>query len=129
MADIIQLRRDTAANWSSINPILADGEPGLNKDTNQIKYGDGVTAWNGLPYASGGGSSRIYNETPAGLLDGANTVFTTAGNFTAGTTAVFINGVRLKIGVAKDYTETGINQITLNFAPKSIHDILIDYDY
>ena len=39
MANRIQLRRDTSANWATINPILADGEPGLEIDTNKIKYG------------------------------------------------------------------------------------------
>jgi hypothetical protein len=52
MATRIKLRRDTAANWTSINPILASGEPGY--ETNSIKYkiGDGVTDWNSLPYFS-----------------------------------------------------------------------------
>lgn len=48
----IKLRRDTAANWTSANPVLAQAEPGLEIDTNSIKYGNGVTAWNSLPYAS-----------------------------------------------------------------------------
>ena len=48
----IKLRRDTAANWAAANPILAVAEPGLETDTNSIKYGNGVTAWNSLPYAS-----------------------------------------------------------------------------
>ncbi len=56
MADQIQLRRDTAANWSSANPTLAQGEPGLEIDTGKLKYGDGTTAWNSLPYF--GGSSH-----------------------------------------------------------------------
>jgi Major tropism determinant N-terminal domain len=51
MANRIQLRRDTAENWTSVNPILADGEPGLEWDTNKIKYGDGTTAWTSLGYA------------------------------------------------------------------------------
>ena len=50
MANRIQLRRDTTANWENINPILADGEPGYDIDNNQIKYGDGNTNWNSLPY-------------------------------------------------------------------------------
>lgn len=33
MADIIQLRRDTAANWTNANPVLADGELGFETDT------------------------------------------------------------------------------------------------
>jgi len=47
----IKLRRDTAAAWAAANPVLALAEPGLETDTNSIKYGNGVTAWNSLPYA------------------------------------------------------------------------------
>jgi hypothetical protein len=50
MADQIQLRRDTAANWTSANPILASGEFGLETDTDQFKVGDGTTAWTSLGY-------------------------------------------------------------------------------
>jgi hypothetical protein len=32
--------------------VLAPGEPGLETDTNLIKYGNGATAWNNLLYAS-----------------------------------------------------------------------------
>lgn len=48
-----RIRRDTAANWTSVNPTLALGEPGLETDTRKVKYGDGSTAWNDLDYASG----------------------------------------------------------------------------
>ena len=50
MPDKIQLRRDTAANWASVNPVLADGEIGYEKDTKQIKVGNGITQWNSLQY-------------------------------------------------------------------------------
>ncbi len=50
MGDIIKLRRDTAANWASYNPILSLGEPGVETDTKRWKIGDGVTAWNSLAY-------------------------------------------------------------------------------
>lgn len=46
----IQLRRDTAANWTSANPTLAQGEIGLEYDTGKIKVGDGSTTWNSLGY-------------------------------------------------------------------------------
>ena len=59
MANKIQLRRDTTANWNNVNPILADGEPGLDITTNQIKYGDGANAWVDLSYASGGGLTDV----------------------------------------------------------------------
>lgn len=51
----IRLRGGTAAQWSSANPILAAREVGLETDTRKIKIGDGVTAWNSLPYIEGGG--------------------------------------------------------------------------
>jgi hypothetical protein len=49
-----RFRRDTAANWTTENPVLALGEPGLETDTRKVKYGDGATAWTGLSYAAGG---------------------------------------------------------------------------
>lgn len=47
-----QLRRDTAASWSSVNPILGPGEPALETDTLLVKYGDGSSDWNDLPYSA-----------------------------------------------------------------------------
>lgn len=52
MADLIQLRRDSAATWASVNPILADGELGYERDTNRLKVGNGVQAWNSLSYVT-----------------------------------------------------------------------------
>lgn len=46
-------RRKTAANWTSTNEVLLEGEMGLETDTRKFKFGDGVTAWNSLTYASG----------------------------------------------------------------------------
>jgi len=48
MAIKIQFRRDTSANWSSNNPILAEAELGFDTTKKQFKVGDGVTAWNSL---------------------------------------------------------------------------------
>jgi len=50
MANRIQLRRDGAQQWANINPILAQGELGIEIDTSRIKIGDGVTPWNSLKY-------------------------------------------------------------------------------
>jgi len=47
----IQLRRDTAADWTSNNPTMAAGEFGWESDTNRFKIGTGTTAWNSLEYA------------------------------------------------------------------------------
>ena len=43
-----QFRRDTAANWSRLNPVLASGEIGTVTDTQEFKLGNGVTPWNNL---------------------------------------------------------------------------------
>lgn len=50
MAVQIQLRNDTAANWTSVNPTLAQGEIGLEIDTNKMKIGTGSADWETLPY-------------------------------------------------------------------------------
>ena len=63
MAVTIKLRRDTASNWGSNNPTLAEGEPGFETDTGKIKYGDGTTAWNSLAYAVAGPQGE---QGPAG---------------------------------------------------------------
>lgn len=63
MATIIKLKRDTSTNWSNANPILKDGEPGLETDTGKIKYGDGVTLWNNLNYGTSDSFQRMY-RTP-----------------------------------------------------------------
>ena len=46
----IQVRRGTAAAWTSANPILAQGEIGYEIDNHGIKVGDGSTAWDSLSY-------------------------------------------------------------------------------
>jgi hypothetical protein len=66
---IIQWRRDTAANWSSTNPVLHEGEAGYETDTKQFKIGDGTSSWNLLPYFSGG-TSVSGNAFDAFLLSG-----------------------------------------------------------
>lgn len=43
--DLIQLRKGTGAVWSSINPVLATGEPGYDLTNNILKVGDGTNAW------------------------------------------------------------------------------------
>lgn len=52
MATRIKLRRGTTAEWASANPVLAEGEPGLDLTLGKVKYGDGVTEWSELPFAA-----------------------------------------------------------------------------
>jgi hypothetical protein len=52
VASKIQVRRGTAAQWQSVNPVLSLGEPGTETDTGRFKIGDGVSAWANLPYSN-----------------------------------------------------------------------------
>ena len=59
MAIIIQHRNDTAVNWTAVNPILAEGEIGIENDTRLQKVGNGIEAWNDLEYYTYGGASAL----------------------------------------------------------------------
>ena len=83
----IQVRRGTASQWTSVNPILAAGEMGVESDSNLFKFGNGSSTWTALSYANnsdvaigeisqdainsalsmGSGLTKTYN-------DGANTI-------------------------------------------------------
>jgi len=83
----IQVRRGTASQWSTTNPVLAAGEMGVETDTNKFKFGNGTATWSALSYANadtagiteisqdainaalsmGTGLTKTYN-------DGANTI-------------------------------------------------------
>jgi hypothetical protein len=91
MPSRIQLRRDTAANWTAINPVLAQGEPGLDTTIDLLKYGDGVTAWNNLPY-SGSNPGAVGNIIPAL----SNTY--TLGNATNSWQSLYVSGNTIYLG-------------------------------
>ena len=76
----------------------------------------------------GGTSNQIFNETPTGIMNGVNKVFTTSSSFEPKTTRLYLNGQRLKL--VDDYHETGANQITFQMAfipPISTDNMIIDY--
>ena len=50
MAVRIIIRNGTAAQWTSENPVLSEGELGIETDTKKLKVGDGATNWNSLQY-------------------------------------------------------------------------------
>jgi hypothetical protein len=49
----IRLRRGTAAQWTSTNPVLAAGEMGVETDTRKFKFGNGTSPWTSLAYGVG----------------------------------------------------------------------------
>jgi hypothetical protein len=65
MANKIQIRRDTTANWTASNPILSQGELGLDTTLNKIKIGNGTAQWSALSF---------YTGNPSSLINGLHTV-------------------------------------------------------
>lgn len=76
MASRIQFRRGTAVEWSTANPILAEGELGVELDTSKCKVGDGILNWNSLLYAIGAtgpaGANGINGTNGVDGIDGIN---------------------------------------------------------
>lgn len=73
-------RRGDAVEWTAVNPILGDGEIGFERDTGELKIGDGVKNWVDLnsPYlprkivdAKGDLIVGTADNTPARLARGA----------------------------------------------------------
>lgn len=117
----IKLRGDTAANWTTNNPILALREPGVETDTSKIKIGDGVTAWASLPYAAGG-MVDLSAPGPIGATTPSTGAFTTltASSFDTSPPATGETG---EIGLQEDPTN-GTNTVTIK-APSAMAADLI----
>lgn len=71
-----------------------------------------------------GSSAFVDGETPSGLVNDSNTVFTLASTPVVGSVKVYHNGVRIK--VTEDYTISGTT-ITFVIAPATGDNILVDY--
>nr|DAU64180.1 MAG TPA: hyaluronidase [Caudoviricetes sp.] len=54
---VFTTRIDTSENWAAANPVLYKGERGIDSTEGKEKVGDGVTAWNDLPWFGGSGSA------------------------------------------------------------------------
>lgn len=58
---------NTAANFISANPVLLKGEMGLESDTRKFKFGDGVSTWTTLQYASA--NPAVVKTTAPAITD------------------------------------------------------------
>jgi hypothetical protein len=123
VADIIQIRRDTAANWTSANPTLAQGELGTESDTTKIKIGDGTTAWNSLDYLINTVDSYTYGRN---IFTATADQTTFSVTYTVGFVDVYMNGVKLILGT--DYTATNGTSVVLS-AGASSGDIIEVIDF
>ena len=76
MAIRIQLRRDTAANWTSANPTLRAGEVGIETDTLKFKIGNGTQTWTQI--------TTYANVTPSSLTSSLSDYILAADQGSAG---------------------------------------------
>jgi hypothetical protein len=89
MSDTItrfKLRNGTAAQWTAENPILLEGEVGIETDTRKYKVGNGVSAWSALPYYIEG----VLARGQASKMTSGTIAIATAGTYqSTGLTATF----------------------------------------
>jgi hypothetical protein len=103
------LRSDTAANWTSVNPILAVGEQGFETDTGKFKIGTGSTAWTSLLYAT---ELYVTDVSPRGVM-AFNTNITN--NLSISSEAVQITGSSFT-AVANRYYKITYSEPAINHA-------------
>lgn len=130
MAYRIILRRDTASNWTSNNPVLLAGEPGYETDTGKMKMGDGESTWNNLEYfvinptgVTGATGSAGATGPGVDLLSVASHIIpATGGVYDLGATAgyewrdLYLSGNSIYLGgvkIASDGTNVNMNSMII----------------
>src|SRR6266568_118005 len=73
MALRFQFFNAPAATWTGNNPVLLQSEMGIESDTQKFKIGDGVTAWNSLPYGGIAGADGATGAAGVGVPAGGTT--------------------------------------------------------
>ena len=143
---LMQQRRDTAADWTSQNPTLLNGELGYETDTGKWKVGTGSAVWTALGYTPwsqisayplvnaniasnaeiavsklGNGTARQLLQTDAG---GTGVEFTSnidvPGTLDVTSAATFDNNVTIQGNLTVNGTTTTIDTTTLVVEDKNI---------
>lgn len=115
-----QLRRDPAASWASVNPTLNNGEPAIETDTRKIKFGDGTSPWNMLPYFTSGGVTSVGFSGGSTGLTATGGPITDSGTFTlSGTLDETAGGTGFSSYIAGDmiYAVNGTALARLGIGP------------
>lgn len=107
------VRRGTAAAWTAANPVLLDGEEGLETDTRRTKMGDGVTAWATLAYdLDAATASSTYGRRNAHVLYAADYVTE------ADRTTDAIPGINAMVAAGNALVTAGNGHIVFQFDDK-----------
>lgn len=114
----LQIRHDEAADWITRNPVLAQGEYGLETDTFLIKVGDGVRDWAHLPY---------LNKLDASYFKwSADGTITFSDNFAQTISNLIINsGGSTKIVISDDPVEP-TDPVNLRYLEQAIANAIIN---
>ena len=102
----IQHIRKLAADWTTANPVLSDGEIGYETDTGKFKFGNGTATWTALPYSS----TQAGSTSIAGVLQLTDSVTSTSI-----TTAATPNSVKIAYDLANikaSTSQVGTVQLT-----------------
>jgi hypothetical protein len=120
-----QIRRGTASQWTTSNPVLASGELGLETDTRLLKVGDGVNLWTSLAYINQLAFPIITTNGQTGttytlvLADAQKNV--ELNNSNAITLTVPLNAtVAFPIGTQIQLLQTSVGQVTVSPATAGV---------
>ena len=102
----ILFRRDLAANWTSVDPVLSAGEIGLESDTDKIKLGDGTSSWTELDYFYGSLDDTSYVQSLV-----AGTGLTITGNSGSGTTPTINIGQSVAVSASPAFAQVTLNNL------------------
>lgn len=114
---------DGTATLNNVTNAATDTDKFLVSDSGVVKYRTGAQLMADIQ----GQLQSDYDYNITGVKDSSNKVFTLANSFIAGTTRVFVNGIRLTPGASYDYTEANNNQIVFTNAPDLGDLITVDY--
>lgn len=116
-------KTNTRSQWAAINPVLLAGEPGLESDTENLKIGDGKTAWSGLPYFGNPGYWGSFWDSTSQVAALANTAYAIKLRDvdTASRGVKIISNERITVDHAGIYSITF--SIQFSNTDSSIHDI------
>lgn len=114
---------NSRSQWSALNPVLMAGEPGVEKETDNLKIGDGLTAWNKLPYYGCPGYWGSFSDDTSQVAAAINTAYSI--NLRQGDLAN--RGIKVISNSRITVDHPGIYSVTFSIqfsnTDSSIHDI------
>jgi len=116
MATKIQVRRDTAANWTSADTVLSEGEIGYETDTGYMKIGDGSTAWTALSYFAPNPVDDNTTYTYSIAQEGSDATMTLGGSDASSDVVTLVAGTQLTLTVAGDNVTMDVDNDLANYS-------------